>query len=103
MLGNFGVESDIVGTLLGMKEGEEVGPVAGNSSAFILKNVKFAAPEATTSLEEVAAPGWGDEFSDDEITPGKVAIMDESSDWDDDERSGGKILVLREEFSKNQN
>ena len=39
VLSNFGVEADIIGTLLGMKEGEEVGPIAGNSSAFILKNV----------------------------------------------------------------
>ena len=53
VLGNFGVEADIVGTLLGMKEGEEVGPVAGNSSAFIIKNVKFTTPEATTDYSDV--------------------------------------------------
>jgi len=53
VLSNFGVEADIVGTLLGMKEGEEVGPVAGNSSAFILKNVKFNTPEATTDFSDV--------------------------------------------------
>jgi len=53
VLSNFGVEADIVGTLLGMKEGEEVGPVAGNSSAFILKNVKFTQPEATTDYSDV--------------------------------------------------
>ena len=53
VFGNFGVEADIVGTLLGMKEGEEVGPVAGNSSAFILKNVKFTKPEATTDYSDV--------------------------------------------------
>lgn len=64
--------------------------------------VKYDVPEITTPIEEIAATGWGDEFSDDEIAPGKVAIMEESSDWDDDERSGGKILVQREEFSKNQ-
>lgn len=40
VVGNFGVESDIVGLILGMKEGEVVGPVAGNSSAFVIKNVK---------------------------------------------------------------
>nr|GEV10287.1 ORFIII-like polyprotein [Tanacetum cinerariifolium] len=47
--------------------------------------------------EEIAATGWGDEFSDDETTPGRVKILNESeerSDWDDDERSGGKILVI---------
>jgi peptidyl-prolyl cis-trans isomerase D len=53
VFGNFGVEADMVGTLLGMKEGEEVGPVAGNSSAFILKNVKFTKPEATTDYSDV--------------------------------------------------
>ena len=45
-LGNFGVEADIIGTILGMKEGEVVGPIAGNTSAFVIKNVKVAnAPE----------------------------------------------------------
>ena len=53
VLSNFGVEADIVGTLLGMKEGEEVGPVAGNSSAFILKNVKFTTPEAITDFSDI--------------------------------------------------
>ena len=53
VLSNFGVEADIIGTLLGMKEGEEVGPMAGNSSAFILKNVKFTQPEATTDFSDV--------------------------------------------------
>ncbi len=53
VLGNFGVEADIVGTLLGMKEGEMVGPIAGNSSAFIIKNVKFTQPEATNDYTEI--------------------------------------------------
>ena len=53
VLGNFGVESDIIGTLLGMKEGEQVGPVAGNSSAFIIKNVRVNNPEATTDYSDV--------------------------------------------------
>lgn len=53
VLGNFGVESDIVGTVLGMKEGEQVGPVAGNSSAFIIKNVKIAEPEATDDYSSI--------------------------------------------------
>ncbi|MBR4147737.1 MAG: peptidylprolyl isomerase [Bacteroidales bacterium] len=48
VLGNFGVEADIIGTILGMKEGDVVGPIAGNSSAFVIKNVKIAdVPEAT--------------------------------------------------------
>ena len=53
VLGNFGVEADIVGTLLGMKEGEEVGPIAGNSSAFIIKNVRFTKPEATSDYSDI--------------------------------------------------
>ena len=53
VLGNFGVEADIVGRLLGMQEGEEVGPVAGNTSAFILKNVKIAQPAATTDYSDI--------------------------------------------------
>ena len=53
VLGNFGVEADIIGTLLGMKEGEEVGPIAGNSSSFIIKNVKFTAPEPTNDYTEI--------------------------------------------------
>ena len=53
VLGNFGVEADIVGKLLGMKEGEELGPVAGNASAFIIKNVKFTNPEETTDYSNI--------------------------------------------------
>lgn len=53
VLGNFGVEADIIGTILGMKEGEQVGPVAGNSSAFIIKNVKVEQPAATTDYADI--------------------------------------------------
>lgn len=53
VLGNFGVEADIIGTMIGMKEGEQVGPIAGNSSAFIIKNVKVTAPEATDDYSSV--------------------------------------------------
>lgn len=53
VLGNFGVEADIVGTILGMKEGEQVGPVAGNSTAFIIKNVKINKPEPTTDYSDI--------------------------------------------------
>ncbi|GKG48784.1 hypothetical protein Tco_0512931, partial [Tanacetum coccineum] len=52
---------------------------------------------------------WGDEFSDDKVTPRKVTILEERSDWDDDERdwdddkrSGGKILVIQEKLAQNQ-
>ncbi|GKF10771.1 hypothetical protein Tco_0048697 [Tanacetum coccineum] len=57
--------------------------------------VKYDAPSDTTPIEQIAATGWGDEFSDDEVTPGKVTILEERSDWDDDERSGGKVLVIQ--------
>ncbi|GKB93093.1 hypothetical protein Tco_0979230, partial [Tanacetum coccineum] len=58
------------------------------------------------ALEDEPLITWfvpvGDDFPDDENTPGKVTILGESSNWDDDERNGGKILVLQEEFSRNQ-
>ena len=53
VLGNFGVESDIIGMLLGMKEGQELGPVAGNSSAFIIKNVRFTQPAAPADYSDI--------------------------------------------------
>ena len=53
VLGNFGLEADIIGTILGMKEGEEVGPIAGNSSAFIIKNVKIAQPAAVSDYSDI--------------------------------------------------
>lgn len=53
VLGNFGVEADIIGTVMGMKEGEVVGPVAGNSSAFIIKNVKVNEAPATTDYSTI--------------------------------------------------
>ncbi|GJV02804.1 Orf y [Tanacetum coccineum] len=71
--------------------------------------VRYDAPPDITPIEEVAATGWGDEFSDDEVTPGKVTILEERSDWDDDERdwddderSGGDILVIQERLAQNQ-
>ena len=53
VLSNFGVEADIIGTLLGMKEGEEIGPIEGNSSAFIIKNVKFTKPAPVTDYSDI--------------------------------------------------
>lgn len=52
-VGNFGVESDVIGIILGMKEGEVVGPVAGNSSAFVIKNVMHEASAATTDFSNI--------------------------------------------------
>nr|GFC78830.1 hypothetical protein [Tanacetum cinerariifolium] len=46
-----------------------------------------------------------EEFSDDEVTLGKVTILNEAeeeSDWDDDERSGGKNLAIQERHAQNQ-
>ena len=53
VLGNFGVEADIIGTILGMKDGEVAGPIAGNSSAFIVKNVKIQDAPATTDFSTI--------------------------------------------------
>lgn len=52
-LGNFGVESSLIGTILGMKEGEQYGPVAGNTTAFIVKNVTHQEPAATTDYSAI--------------------------------------------------
>lgn len=53
VLSNFGVEADIIGAIMGMKEGQESGPVAGNSSAFIIKNVKFTQPSDDANLTDI--------------------------------------------------
>lgn len=53
VLSNFGVEADIVGTIMGMKAGEEVGPIAGNSSAFIIKNVRIEQPAPITDYSDI--------------------------------------------------
>ena len=53
VLSNFGVEADIVGTIMGMEEGKVVGPIAGNSSAFIIKNVKVQPAEPTTDYSNI--------------------------------------------------
>ena len=53
VISNFGVEGDIIGTIMGMKEGEVVGPIAGNSTAFIIKNVKIEEPQPTTDYTEI--------------------------------------------------
>ena len=53
VLSNFGVEADIIGTIMGMKEGEEVGPIAGNTTAFIIKNVKITKPEASDNYVDI--------------------------------------------------
>jgi peptidyl-prolyl cis-trans isomerase D len=52
-VGNFGVEADIVGTIMGMDEGEVVGPVAGNTSAFVIKNVKIAGTPEDVDLSGI--------------------------------------------------
>ncbi|GJX81749.1 Orf y [Tanacetum coccineum] len=42
--------------------------------------VRYDAPPDITLIKEVAATGWGDEFSNNEVTPGKVTILEERSD-----------------------
>nr|GEW78284.1 RNA-directed DNA polymerase [Tanacetum cinerariifolium] len=67
--------------------------------------VRYDVPINTTPIEEVVATGWGEEFLDEEVTPGKLTILNEAeeeSDCDDDERSGGKTLVIQENFAQNQ-
>ena len=58
-VGNFGVESDVIGIILGMKEGETVGPIAGNSSAFVIRSahreVAADAPDYNTITREKKA------------------------------------------------
>nr|GFA24011.1 hypothetical protein AMTR_s00071p00160560 [Tanacetum cinerariifolium] len=56
-------------------------------------------------LNKSVTTGWGEEFSNDEVTPGRVTILnkaEEESNWDDDERSGGKTLVIQEKLAQNQ-
>lgn len=53
-VGNFGVESDVIGIIMGMKEGEVVGPIAGNSSAFVIKNVKHQTPATETDYAAIS-------------------------------------------------
>ncbi|GJY97808.1 putative ribonuclease H-like domain-containing protein [Tanacetum coccineum] len=64
--------------------------------------VRYDTLTNSTPIKEIAATGWGDEFSENEATLGKITIIDEKEDWDDDERSERKILILQEQFSQNQ-
>nr|GFB82946.1 hypothetical protein [Tanacetum cinerariifolium] len=62
-------------------------------------------PDSIHASGRVHSTGWGEDISDDEVTPGKVTILngsEEESDWDDDERSGRKNLVIQEKPAKNQ-
>ncbi|GKC07751.1 hypothetical protein Tco_0999361 [Tanacetum coccineum] len=74
----------------------------GVGTTRVISFVKHHRKTTITPIEEIAATGWGDEFSDDEVTPGKVTILEERSDWDDDERNGGKVLVIQERLAQNQ-
>lgn len=47
-VGRYGVEVSVIGTILGMKEGEVVGPIAGGTTAYIIKNVKHEPAPANT-------------------------------------------------------
>nr|GEU52448.1 putative polyprotein [Tanacetum cinerariifolium] len=92
----------------------------GGESNLLVTMAMIAIPDERRSIEEFEGKSWnlkpseqtiirvpsrGDEFSDDETTPGRVTILNESeerSNWDDDERSGGKILVIQEKLAQNQ-
>ena len=52
-VGNFGIESDVIGIIMGMREGEVVGPIAGNSSAFIIRNVTREAAAPLTDFSNI--------------------------------------------------
>ena len=52
-VGNFGVDDKVVGIILGMKEGEVVGPVAGNNTAFVIKNVKHQPATSATDYPAI--------------------------------------------------
>ena len=52
-ISNYGIEGDIVGTIFGMKDGEVVGPIAGNTSAFIIRNVKIGQPVENPDLSGI--------------------------------------------------
>ncbi|GJS59272.1 hypothetical protein Tco_0654056 [Tanacetum coccineum] len=46
--------------------------------------VRYDAPPDITPIEEVAATGWGDEFSDDEVTPGKERLAQNQQEFLDE-------------------
>lgn len=50
---NFGDEAKVLGIILGMKEGEVVGPIAGNTAAFIIKNVKHQEAAPATDYSSI--------------------------------------------------
>ena len=52
-LGNFGVESNVIGMIMGMKDGEVAGPVAGNTSAFVIRNVKHTVATPTQDYSNI--------------------------------------------------
>ena len=49
----FNGEGEIVGRICGMKEGQEIGPIAGANCAYIIKNVTITMPEDTGDYSEI--------------------------------------------------
>ena len=49
----YNLEGEIIGRICGMKEGQEIGPIAGTNCAYIIKNVKFTMPEDTEDYSEI--------------------------------------------------
>ena len=70
-IGNFGIEPSIVGTIIGMKEGDVAGPLAGGISAFIIKNVKHQAAPPTTDYSSILTQrrAWYTNFSREAVYP----------------------------------
>nr|GEY58233.1 RNA-directed DNA polymerase [Tanacetum cinerariifolium] len=81
-----------------------IDPVTGKEAKGKERMVfNYKSLNGNTYKDQYSLPG--EEFSDDEVTPGKVTILNgskEESDWDDDERSGGKNLVIQEKLAQNQ-
>ena len=53
-LGNFGAESAVVGKIMSMKENTVSEPIAGNTTAFIIKNVHQNEASANTDISSIS-------------------------------------------------
>ena len=51
--GNFGVEDKVIGTVIGMKEGEVSEPIVGGNSLFVVKVTKETPAAATTDYSSI--------------------------------------------------
>ena len=51
--GNFGVEDKVIGTVIGMKEGEVSEPIVGGNGLFVVKVTKETPAAATTDYSSI--------------------------------------------------